>query len=407
MRVMMGFLCLLLGSIVYAGDWTQWRGPDRKGHAPSIEVPTQWPDSLKTVWSIDAGGGYAGPLIQGEHVFVFSRAGDDERVAAYRLKDGSQVWMTTYAAPFTQSNNASKHGDGPFATPTLAKGLLITIGMTEILSAFDAKTGALQWRVDFPKDHAGGGNDFGSASSPLVIGDRCFVQAARKKEGALYCLDLKSGKVLWSAKNGGQASTPLMAMELDGQTQVIAKSSKGVGGFAVNDGKKLWHMEYRIRYDHPIVTPIVQGNRMFLADYSRQTSWLELVKEGDTYKPEVIWENDEEQFYMNSPVKIGDRIFGFSHTQKGRYVCLNLDDGAMIWTSEGRLGENAMLLASGDVLFGLTPDGVLRVMDTRGNQFNELAKYKVSDLPTWAPPVLTDKGVLVKDTEKLMYLSWK
>lgn len=403
-----GFLWVLflISAASIAGDWTQWRGPDRQGLTTDYQKPAQWPASLKTVWEIDAGEGYAGPLVKGKQVYVFGRTGDEEHVAAYNLADGSQVWKTTYAAPFEQSNMARMHGKGPFATPTIANNLLLTIGMTEILSAFDLGSGKLVWKVDFPKDHKGGNNVFGSASPPLVVGTHCLVQAARNKGGALYSVNVKTGAVEWFQENDGQASTPLVVFTLDGQQTVLAKSSKGVAVYDLDKGTQLWKMPYTIRYDHPIVTPICEKNTVIFGDYNRETSKVKLVKTDGKWQPEIVWENKDVNFYMSSPVKMNERVFGFSSRKKGSYVSMNTQTGALIWSSEGRLGKNAMLVGGDGVVFGLTEDGQLRVIDATSTTYKELAVYKVSELPTWGPPAVLEQGFLVKDTQKLKRLAW-
>lgn len=397
----------LMTGVGMSADWTQWRGPQRNGQTIGIETPDVWPEELAKLWENEAGEGYAGPLVKGDRIYLFARTGESEQVAAYALSDGRQIWLERYAAPFEQSSMARQHGNGPFATPAIAGDILLTIGMTEILSAFDLETGALKWCVDFPKNHEGGGNVFGSASAPLVEGNRCLVQVARNKGGALYCLDVNTGEIQWRQDNDGQASTPLVVVDMEGEKQVLAKSSKGVAGFSLAEGNPLWRMAYSIRYDHPIVTPICEGNQIIFGDYSRETSMIALEKVNGAWTSRVVWENKDISFYMASPVKVGSRIIGFTDKGKGRYVCLDAKTGKEIWTTDGRLGENAMMVAAGNAVFGLTPDGQLRVMDSQASTYQELANYKISDLPTWGPAVVLEDGVLVKDTQKLKRLTWR
>src|SRR5262249_15952081 len=47
-----------------AGDWPQWRGPTRDGHAPpGAPAPTSLPNELKPSWKIAVGAGFSAPIV--------------------------------------------------------------------------------------------------------------------------------------------------------------------------------------------------------------------------------------------------------------------------------------------------------------------------------------------------------
>ena len=73
---------LLTAFPVGAQDWPQWRGPARDGVVPSFQVPESWPESLTPQWEIEVGLGYATPVLVDDHLYVFSRQGDDEIMMA-------------------------------------------------------------------------------------------------------------------------------------------------------------------------------------------------------------------------------------------------------------------------------------------------------------------------------------
>ena len=55
----------------------------------------------------------------------------------------------------------------------------------------------------------------------------------------------------------------------------------------------------------------------------------------------------------------------------------------------------------GGVLLFLTHDAELIVAKKSGNGFEPLRKYTVADSPTWAYPVILDRGILIKDAMTL------
>src|SRR5437762_11467716 len=70
--------CILFPAVGLAGDWPQWRGPNRDGVVHGVTVPAQWPKTLKEEWKVTVGDGYASPVVSGGKVYVFTRQQDDE-----------------------------------------------------------------------------------------------------------------------------------------------------------------------------------------------------------------------------------------------------------------------------------------------------------------------------------------
>ena len=74
---------LVIGLVPLAAqDWPQWRGPARDGLIRGFKEPANWPKELTKRWNVEIGPGYATPLVVGERLYVFTRQGDDEVMAA-------------------------------------------------------------------------------------------------------------------------------------------------------------------------------------------------------------------------------------------------------------------------------------------------------------------------------------
>jgi hypothetical protein len=122
-------------------DYTQWRGQSRDGSASSFTEPGSWPETLTQRWRAEVGLGYATPLVVGDRLYVFSRRGDNEVMSALDAATGKSVWETPYPVSFAMNKGASRHGQGPKSTPAYSDGKLFSIGMTGVITAYDAKTG--------------------------------------------------------------------------------------------------------------------------------------------------------------------------------------------------------------------------------------------------------------------------
>ena len=180
---------------VGAGDVTQWRGTNRDGVITGFAEPAAWPEQLTQRWKIEVGLGYATPLVVGNRVYMFARQGDDEVMSAIDADSGKQLWRTAYPAPFTMHSAATGHGAGPKSTPVLSNGRLFAIGMTGVVTAFDAESGAQVWQkpgsplVPLYTTHS---------FSPVVEGDTVIFHLGGEEQGELTAFDVDSGDVAWS-----------------------------------------------------------------------------------------------------------------------------------------------------------------------------------------------------------------
>ena len=124
-------------------DYLQWRGNNRDGSASTFSEPRVWPEKLTRRWKVDVGEGYATPLIVGGTVYSFTRRNGNEVMMALNAADGHILWQTSYAAPYKMGDPTKAHGPGPKATPLYHNGKLYTLGISGIVSAFDASSGKL------------------------------------------------------------------------------------------------------------------------------------------------------------------------------------------------------------------------------------------------------------------------
>ena len=60
-----------------------------------------------------------------------------------------------------------------------------------------------------------------------------------------------------------------------------------------------------------------------------------------------------------------------------------------------------MFLAVPDHVVALINDGQLKIIAASGEKFETVASYRVAESETWAPPVLLENAILVKDKQTL------
>ncbi len=401
-------LTMLIACLPAAGqDWPQWRGADRDGVAASFTAPEAWPPALHRIWRLDVGTGYSSPILAADVIYVLSRESDEEAVRAVDLGSGRVRWRESYPAPYQMHSEATAHGKGPRSTPALSAGRLHTLGISGILSTFDAATGKLLWRKTFGDRHAATSPLYGASMSPVVDGDRLIVHVGGHHDGALMALDTATGETRWSLGDDGPAYASPIVVELAGRRQIVTQTDRRIIGVDAGNGELLWKIPFATEWDQNTVTPVAGGGRLILAGYNLPTRALELAAGEGRVTAKQVWSNPDLPLYMSSPVLAGGRLYGLSDKRSGQLFALDAATGSTVSTSRGRGGENAALVLAGDHLFVLNERAELIVLDTRASDLTPVARYEVADSATWAHPLVTARGLVIKDATGLALLAFE
>ncbi len=382
-------------------DWPQWRGPGRDGQAPNPLSGGDWPAALEKEWAVEVGIGYSSPLVSGDSVYIFTRRDEEETLTALSLGSGRVLWRASYAAPYRVSSAARDHGKGPKSTPALSGGRIFTLGISGILSAFDAATGETIWRHDFGGRFGETSPSFGASMSPIVDGDRLFAHVGGSGDGAVLALDAATGEEIWSWAGAGPGYASPVIAEISGVRQLITQVETAVVGIDLETGRLLWNLPFETPWVQNVVTPVVEGDLLIYSGLDQGITAVRPTRSGNGWALDEAWSTTAASLYMSSPVVVGDRLCGFSHLRKGQHFCLSTADGELLWASKGRDGDNAALLTAGEWVFALTTDAQLIVYPAAAEQFAPVAGYEVATSPTWAHPVILPGRVLVKDELEL------
>jgi outer membrane protein assembly factor BamB len=387
-------------ALAAAEDWPQWRGPNRDGQS-SVKPPATWPEALEKNWQVEVGVGHSSPIVVDRKVYVLTRRGDDEVLACLNLADGKELWQFGYPAPYEVNPAAQMHGKGPKSTPLFADSRVFTLGISGILTCRDAKSGKQLWRREFSKQFPKTSPLYGVAASPAAADEKCIVHVGGHDHGALVALDVRTGETLWTGSDDGPAYASPVVVTLDDVRQVVTQTQKACLGADLEDGKTLWKTPFQTEFDQNSVTPLQYENSMIFSGINRGIDRYRIELNDDEWETDKMWGEKEVSLYLSSPVADRQRLYGFSHRQKGQFFALDITTGQTLWTSDGRMGDNASLVQTGKVIWALTTAGELLVFKATDKEFEPVARYKVADTPTWAHLVVLPGRVLVKDESKL------
>src|SRR5215207_7291856 len=217
MKITAALLALSLCTSV-AGDWPQWRGPNRDDSNTETGLLKEWPaGGPKRAWLFEkAGMGYSGFSIAGGKFFTMGTRDGKEVLIALDANAGNELWATPIGEVY-----ANAWGDGPRGTPTVDGKRIYTMSGTGNLVCVEVADGKVAWTKAM-KDLGGKIPGWGFTESPLVDGKLVVVTPGGDK-GTLASLDKETGAVAWQSADiteGAQYSSIIPAT-IDGKKQYV------------------------------------------------------------------------------------------------------------------------------------------------------------------------------------------
>jgi len=375
-------------------DWPQWRGPNRDGTVTAFTEPRAWPEKLTERWKVEVGTGYATPIIVGNRVYAFSRQQENEVVRALDADSGKIVWETSYPASFKMNPATSRHGPGPKSTPTYANGRLFTLGISGIVTAFDAATGKQLWqRPADPVEPL-----YHTAQSALVDRGIVILHVGGHKAGALTAFDPATGAVKWRWDGDGPSYGSPIAADIDGTHQVITFSQENLVGVDAANGQLLWKTPFTARSTTNSITPLVYGGRtLIVSGQGQPLTAYTISKQNGQWKADLAWENPELSLSFSNAVLVGDAVFSMSARNSGQFFWADARTGKTLWTSNPRQASNAAIVRTANLLFVLKDDGDLMIARSTPGGFEPLKTYTVANSATWPAPSFSGNRIIVKD----------
>jgi outer membrane protein assembly factor BamB len=381
-----------------ATDYSQWRGQQRDGSASAFTPPRAWPEQLIQRWKVPIGEGYSTPLLAHDRVFTLTRRDGDEVVTALEAGTGKVIWQKSYPAPHKIASGAKAHGQGPKSTPLLYSGKLFTLGITGIVSAFNASDGTLLWQKPAPPVETLYNN---SSMSPIADGDMVVFHVGGHNDGALTAFDIQTGNEKWSWKEDGPSyASPLIAT-FGGTRQVVAVTQQFVVGVDAATGALLWKRPFANKFFNNAISPIVFEDTIIISAYEQGVLALAPVRRNGVWELDTRWHAQDVSMFMSNPVLVGETLYGLSQKASGQFFALDARSGKVLWLGTPREATNTSVVKSGDLLFLLNDSAELIVAKASRDRFEPLKRYTVADSSTWAQPVISGHRIFVKDANFL------
>lgn len=383
----------------YSQDWPQWRGINRDSKVTGFKAPSSWPAELKQEWKVTVGFGDATPVLAGNRIYLNTRQGNDEVILCLDAATGKELWKNQYPSSAVTGPAASH--PGPRSTPAVADGKVVTFGAAAILTCLDAKTGTVIWRRENPNNTV---PQFYTGMSPLIVDNLCIAHVGTKDNGEVLALDLKTGNEKWKWTGDGPAYASPSVMTIDGKKQLIVQTEKNLMALNLADGKLIWQITAQVQQRfYNCVSPYIDGQIIYYTGQGTGMKAIKVEKSGNEYVTKEIWSNTGVGAKWNTPVLKDGFLYGF--TDQKRIYCLKATTGETAWIDNVVHSDFATIVDCGSVIIGLPSTANLIVMKPEPAAYSEVAKYKVSETPVYAFPIISGNKIYIKDAESLILYS--
>lgn len=376
---------LTLACTAPAADWPQWRGNNRDGISTEKGWKTSWPTGgPAALWKLNLGPACSSFAVVGEHVYTMGNQKDTDSVYCLDAKTGKTVWQHSYPAPL----EPTMFEGGPCSTPTVNGENVYTIGRHGQLFCLNKDTGTVVWTKDLLKEFSAKPIKWGYSGSLLVLGDKVLIDAGAPGASAV-AFDKTTGKLLWKAGDDIASYSSPIGFQNGGKECVAFFNAAGLVIRDAADGKELSRFPWKTSYDVNPTTPIVSGDKVFIASgYGHGGALLQLSASGVT----KVWESKSIKNKMNSSVLWEGNLYGFDES---KLTCLDFATGAVKWQQD-KLGAGSLILADGKLIVQ-AEDGNLVIAEASPAAYKELARTQAVPKRSWVIPVLANGRIFCRN----------
>jgi len=375
-------------------DFPQFLGPDRTGMLPGPALDPDWvAHPPKVLWRQPVGAAWSGFVVVADRALTQEQHGNMESVTCRDLRTGRLLWTHSdearYFTPIA--------GEGPRATPTVVSNRVYTLGATGRLNCLELETGKRIWSRSIAEDAGAKMPEWGFSGSPLLWKGWVVVSAGGKGGKSVLAYHAASGEVAWSGGDAGAGyGSPFLAT-LAGMPQLLLFNSGRITAHDPESGKVLWEHPWGVGMPH-VAAPVVTGSDsvLFSSGYGVGSELLQV-----SVGPDSIWKVDKRWASKKMKAKFATLVLkaGFVYgLDDGMLACLDLKDGSQRW-KEGRYGHGQGLLVS-DLYLLMSESGELVLLRPAPEGPGELQRLKVFDSKTWNPIALSGEILLVRNDQE-------
>jgi outer membrane protein assembly factor BamB len=237
---------LTWGGTARADNWPQWRGPHCDGVSQETNLPTEWGPTKNIAWTLPLPGmGGATPVVWGERIFLTSEAGKD-LVLLCVSTTGKELWRRKVG----DSSRAAKgeEGNGASASPSTDGAHVYAFVGSGDFACFDPD-GNEVWKFNAQDRYGKFRIGFGMHTTPLLFGDRLYLQLIHSGGAWVIALDKATGQDVWKvarksdghSENEHSYASPFMWNNAR-EAYLVTHGNDYAIAHRLEDGAEIWRL---------------------------------------------------------------------------------------------------------------------------------------------------------------------
>lgn len=435
------FVGIILVPILHSysqDNWEQFRGKGARGIGKDNSgLPKTWGEDKNITWKKKVPGkGWASPIVSGEQIIVLTAisAGEEEapkmglyfggerpkpspnnhewKLISYHWNSGEIMWERTLISEVPKTPIHVKNSYASETPATDGEKIISFIGDIGVF-ATDMEGNPL-WVKRYPPRKRR--YDWGSASSPIIHGNKVIIQNDNEDESFIACLDIESGETIWRVEHDEPSNWATPFVWKNGKTTEIVTNGRNKVRAYDFEGKVLWEMPGLSTIAIPTPFQVEQDLIVcagYVGDRKHPAQSIIRVKPGargnialknnESSNNYISWRATRASSYNPTPVAYKDNIyvlwdFGFFNAR-------DLATGTEFYEKERirrdkPAGFTASPWAYDDMVFGLSEQGETFVFSA-SDQYELLGINKLDDLCMSTPAMA--RGALIIRSLNYLY----
>jgi outer membrane protein assembly factor BamB len=383
-------------------DWPQWRGPNRNGLSFEKELANRWPKpGSEVLWRKSVGEGYSGVAVSNSRLFSMWDEGNSQYLVCMDAQNGKEIWRYKIGNSYKDG-----WGNGPRSTPVIDDSRVFVTSAHGNLHAVSISDGKAIWTHDLPAEYGGRIPDHGYSSSPLIEGEKLFVEVGGKSSYSFVAFDKSTGKVVWHTQTDEPSYSSPIAVTINNSRQIVFLSAAGLFSLSPEDGSLHWQYDWEARcpatkFPTNSATPIfIAPDKIFISGgYGTVigAAVVQVQKQGEQFSVKELWNNKVMKNVINSSVFFENHIYGFDNNQ---LACVDALTGELKWKTRGF--QRGSLIAADGHLIVLGERGKLALVETSPEEFKEISSMQILDGICWSSPSLANGKLYLRNHEEMI-----
>lgn len=428
-------------ALAAGADWPQFRGLHGGVVEDDPSLPHTWGPTENIAWQIDVPGrAWSSPIVSSSHIFITSVV--NTTGVETSLKPLNQYQSRSFGGPMTGADlerpsdplrwvlydidfatgdirwertlhtavPGSKHEKNSFASETpVTDGERVYVYLGYVgLFAFDMD-GTRLWST--PMDAVDMRDGWGSASSPVIHGDRVYIVNDNLEQSFLAAYDTATGVEVWRVDRDEASnwSTPFI-WENAVRTEIVTTGTGGVRSYDL-DGRYLWGLSGMSSIH--VATPFTRHGLLYVnsgytGDSNRPVYAIHPGASGDitltdgaTRNEYIAWTHPTLGSYNPSALVYGD--YHYTLLDRGILICHDARTGAEVYPRQRLAPGGSLFTASpwayNGKIFAISEDGDTYVVKA-GPDFELLETNSLNEW-TLATPAVANGSVIVRTVSTL------